>query len=54
MGAVIGLAGSVVFNRLLLIKGAAAVAGCVYGTLKGAATGYTYPTVRTYAERKFF
>ncbi len=52
-GAVIGFASSVLFNRLFLLKGAAAVTSILYGAIKGAATGYAYPTVRDHARKSF-
>jgi hypothetical protein len=45
-GAVVGVAAAVVFNKVLVIKGAAAVVSCAYSAAKGAAAGYAYPGVR--------
>jgi hypothetical protein len=48
IGAAAGLATSIVFIKILVLNGAVAVASNLYGTAKGAAIGYAYPTVRPY------
>jgi hypothetical protein len=46
VGAVLGIATSALFNRLFLLRGTAAALSCLSGAVKGAVTGYTYPTAR--------